>query len=180
MIDVKNGYAFFDVFPCYYLPGDIKNIKDCKLDEGNRVKLISLHTVDGNAPYLIFDNVIVSAFLDGSIYSGNIILSECINHSLIFALNYGAPYMKGCLITGLSASAARKCQPNGFCFAERNIPESVWFGEEHTLIIIKNNNSVGEWRGKYIIYDSRGDEGQTFNELPDTKNYKIYRLDLNK
>ncbi|EBS2175500.1 hypothetical protein DPT14_11120 [Salmonella enterica subsp. enterica serovar Telelkebir] len=167
-------------FSCYCLSEDIKNIKDCKLDEDNRVKLISLHTVDGNTPYLIFDNVIVSAFLDGSIYSGDIILSKCIHHSLIFALNYGAPYMKGCLITGVSVSAERKYQPNGFCFAERNIPESVWFGEDHTLIIIKNNNSVGEWRGKYIIYDSRGDAAQTFNKLPGTKNYKIYRLGLNK
>ncbi|EPB0512768.1 hypothetical protein ACRABS_003080 [Salmonella enterica subsp. enterica] len=177
---LKIFMLFWMFFPCYCLSGDIKNIKDCKLDEDNRVKLISLHTVDGNTPYLIFDNVIVSAFLDGSIYSGDIILSKCIHHSLIFALNYGAPYMKGCLITGGSASAERKYQPNGFCFSERNIPESVWFGEDHTLIIIKNNNSVGEWRGNYIIYDSRGDEAQTFNKLPDTKNYKIYRLDLNK
>ncbi|EDY6548642.1 hypothetical protein GQG61_004777, partial [Salmonella enterica] len=140
---------FLMIFPCYFLLGNIKNIKDCKLEDGNRVKLISLRTVDGSTPYLIFDNVIVSAFLDGTIYSGDIILSKCIHHSLIFALNYGAPYMKGCLITGVSVSAERKYQPNGFCFAERNIPESVWFGEEHTLIIIKNDNSVGEWRGKY-------------------------------
>ncbi|EBM4619106.1 hypothetical protein D0O26_24200, partial [Salmonella enterica] len=129
---------FLMIFPCYCLLGNIKNIKDCKLEDGNRVKLISLRTVDGSTPYLIFDNVIVSAFLDGTIYSGDIILSKCIHHSLIFALNYGAPYMKGCLITGGSVSAERKYQPNGFCFAERNIPESVWFGEEHTLIIIKN------------------------------------------
>ncbi|EAP4272420.1 hypothetical protein D0B44_12765, partial [Salmonella enterica] len=133
---------FLMIFPCYCLLGNIKNIKDCKLEDGNRVKLISLRTVDGSTPYLIFDNVIVSAFLDGTIYSGDIILSKCIHHSLIFALNYGAPYMKGCLITGVSVSAERKYQPNGFCFAERNIPESVWFGEEHTLIIIKNDNSV--------------------------------------
>ncbi|EEK8087548.1 hypothetical protein G3168_004774, partial [Salmonella enterica subsp. enterica serovar Javiana] len=125
---------FLMIFPCYCLLGNIKNIKDCKLEDGNRVKLISLRTVDGSTPYLIFDNVIVSAFLDGTIYSGDIILSKCIHHSLIFALNYGAPYMKGCLITGGSVSAERKYQPNGFCFAERNIPESVWFGEEHTLI----------------------------------------------
>ncbi|ECI4631653.1 hypothetical protein [Salmonella enterica] len=171
---------FLMIFPCYCLLGNIKNIKDCKLEDGNRVKLISLRTVDGSTPYLIFDNVIVSAFLDGTIYSGDIILSKCINHSLIFALNYGTPYMKGCLITGLSASTEGNYQPNGFCFAERNIPESVWFGEDHTLIIIKNNNSVGEWRGKYIIYDSRGDAAQTFNKLPGTKNYKIYRLGLNK
>ncbi|EEG9838135.1 hypothetical protein GI082_22250, partial [Salmonella enterica] len=138
---------FLMIFPCYCLLGNIKNIKDCKLEDGNRVKLISLRTVDGSTSYLIFDNVIVSAFLDGTIYSGDIILSKCIHHSLIFALNYGAPYMKGCLITGVSVSAERKYQPNGFCFAERNIPESVWFGEEHTLIIIKNDNSVGEWRG---------------------------------
>ncbi|EFP1895893.1 hypothetical protein HP127_004552, partial [Salmonella enterica] len=127
---------FLMIFPCYCLLGNIKNIKDCKLEDGNRVKLISLRTVDGSTPYLIFDNVIVSAFLDGTIYSGDIILSKCIHHSLIFALNYGAPYMKGCLITGVSVSAERKYQPNGFCFTERNIPESVWFGEEHTLIII--------------------------------------------
>ncbi|EBS8507186.1 hypothetical protein CFK03_22630, partial [Salmonella enterica] len=133
---------FLMIFPCYCLLGNIKNIKDCKLEDGNRVKLISLRTVDGSTPYLIFDNVIVSAFLDGTIYSGDIILSKCIHHSLIFALNYGAPYMKGCLITGGSVSAERKYQPNGFCFAERNIPESVWFGEEHTFIIIKNDNSV--------------------------------------
>ncbi|EDY6712571.1 hypothetical protein GPA65_003036, partial [Salmonella enterica] len=130
---------FLMIFPCYCLLGNIKNIKDCKLEDGNRVKLISLRTVDGSTPYLIFDNVIVSAFLDGTIYSGDIILSKCIHHSLIFALNYGAPYMKGCLITGVSVSAERKYQPNGFCFTERNIPESVWFGEEHTLIIIKND-----------------------------------------
>lgn len=91
---------FLMIFPCYCLLGNIKNIKDCKLEDGNRVKLISLRTVDGSTPYLIFDNVIVSAFLDGTIYSGDIILSKCIHHSLIFALNYGAPYMKGCLITG--------------------------------------------------------------------------------
>ncbi|ECE2708110.1 hypothetical protein K6X52_004392, partial [Salmonella enterica] len=114
---------FLMIFPCYCLLGNIKNIKDCKLEDGNRVKLISLRTVDGSTPYLIFDNVIVSAFLDGTIYSGDIILSKCIHHSLIFALNYGAPYMKGCLITGVSVSAERKYQPNGFCFAERNIPE---------------------------------------------------------
>ncbi|EGO7057258.1 hypothetical protein IU738_004643, partial [Salmonella enterica] len=120
---LKIFMLFWMFFSCYCLSEDIKNIKDCKLDEDNRVKLISLLTVDGNTPYLIFDNVIVSAFLDGSIYSGDIILSKCIHHSLIFALNYGAPYMKGCLITGVSASAERKYQPNGFCFAERNIPE---------------------------------------------------------
>ncbi|HCS1711071.1 TPA: hypothetical protein OQP52_004591, partial [Salmonella enterica subsp. enterica serovar Typhi] len=119
---LKIVMLFLMFFPCYCLPMDIKNIKDCKLEEGNRVKLISLSTVDGSTPYLIFDNVIVSAFLDGSIYSGDIILSKYIHHSLIFALNYGAPYMKGCLITGLSASAERSYKPNGFCFTERNIP----------------------------------------------------------
>ncbi|EAS7580406.1 hypothetical protein EGY70_23205, partial [Salmonella enterica] len=91
---LKMVMLFLMFFPCYCLPMDIKNIKDCKLEEGNRVKLISLSTVDGSTPYLIFDNVIVSAFLDGSIYSGDIILSKCIHYSLIFALNYGAPYMK--------------------------------------------------------------------------------------
>ncbi|EDW1644255.1 hypothetical protein EK69_004564 [Salmonella enterica subsp. enterica] len=178
---LKNSYFFSLIFfSCYCLSEDIENIKECKLDTGNEVKLISLRTVDGSTPYLIFDNVIVSAFLDGSIFSGDVVLSKCINHSLIFALNYGPPYIKGCLITGLNDNAVKNYRPKGFCFAERNTPESVWFGEDHTLIIIKNDNNTGEWNGKYIIYDSREEEAQAFNRLPDAKGYKIYRLDMSK
>lgn len=155
---LKMVMFFLMFFFCYCLFMDIKNIKDCKLEEGNKVKLILLSIVDGSMLYLIFDNVIVSVFFDGSIYFGDIIFLKCIYYFFIFVLNYGVFYMKGCLIMGLSVSVERSYKFNGFCFVERNILEFVWFGEDYMLIIIKNNNSVGEWCGKYIIYDSCGDE----------------------
>ncbi|HCW0182189.1 TPA: hypothetical protein OW286_005665 [Citrobacter freundii] len=159
----------------------IKNIKECKLNNDDIINLISLRTVDGNAPYLVFDNVIVSAFLDDrSIYSGGIVLSKCINHTLIFALSYGPPYIKGCLITGLSNDTAENRKPEGFCFAEKNMPESVWFGKDQTLIVIKNDNNSGEWNGKYIIYNNHEEDAKAFNQLPDINGYKIYQLGMGR
>lgn len=165
----------FLLMPSYCLSGTIKNIETCKLNEGREIKLISLRTIDGDTPYLVFDNVIMNAFLDGSITSGDLVLSECINHSLIFALNYGSPYINGCLITGLIARTKVEDEPDGFCFAERHTPESVWFGKKNTLVIIRNNNAVGEWQGRYIIYDNKK-ETYSSDNLPDASGYKIYNL----
>lgn len=165
---------FLIFLPFYCISGGMKNIKNCKLDSGIEVKLISMQTDDGSIPYLMFDNIIASAFLDGSILAGDVVLAKCINHSLIFALNYGPPYMKGCLITDLIDDGKKKNHhPKGVCFAERNTPESIWFSEKHSLIIIKNDKNTGEWNGKYIVYDSREKEAQSFNHLPDKKNIKF-------
>lgn len=174
-------YFFLLVFTADCFSMGIKNIKECKLNNDDIINLISLRTVDGNAPYLVFDNVIVSAFLDDrSIYSGGIVLSKCINHTLIFALSYGPPYIKGCLITGLSNDTAENRKPEGFCFAEKNMPESVWFGKDQTLIVIKNDNNSGEWNGKYIIYNNHEEDAKAFNQLPDINGYKIYQLGMGR
>ncbi|MEO3988826.1 hypothetical protein [Pseudocitrobacter cyperus] len=165
----------FLLMPFYCLSGTIKDIETCELNEGLEVKLISLRTIDGDTPYLVFDNVIVNAFLEGKETSGDLVLAKCINHSLIFALNYGSPYIKGCLITGLIAMTKVEVKPDWFCFAERNIPESVWFGKINTLIIIKNDNAVGEWQGRYVIYDNTK-ETYSSDALPDTNGYEIYNL----
>lgn len=68
------------------------------------MQLLSLRTIDGDTLYLKFRNVITGAFLDTPTKSydffGDVVLSQCINGSLIFALEYGSPYIKGCLVTG--------------------------------------------------------------------------------
>lgn len=135
------------MLPVFKLSAPIRNIETCKLSEDSYAELVSLQTIDGDAPYLVFGKVIVNTFLDGEITSGEIVLSECIGHSLIFAVNYGSPYIKGCLITVLKKEMKEEMQPVELCFAERNTPDSVWFGKNATLIIIKNDDGVtgNEW-----------------------------------
>ncbi|WP_240246249.1 hypothetical protein [Escherichia sp. MOD1-EC7003] len=165
---------FMITLPFCCFAESIKDVIKCDFNKNDGVTLVSLKTIDGDTPYLLFENIIVSAFLDGAIYSGDIVLSKCVNHSLIFALNYGPPYIKGCLITSLNHDSGMKNKLKGFCFAERNIPEAIWFGKKKTLIIIKNDNRVGEWREKYIIYDSSKEAAYDSYSLPEKKGYEIY------
>lgn len=138
--------------------------------------LLSLQTINGDTPYLAFDNIITPAFLDGSVKSGKLVLAKCVNHALIFALNYGPPYISGCLVNGVKETDSQKRVPQGFCFAEKNVPEAVWFGKTHTLLVIRNIRGTGEWQGKYILYDSRADESWATDSLPNTAGYDVYSL----
>lgn len=170
-------YLLFLIFtPTYCLAENIINIEKCELHENHSIKLISLRTIDGDTPYLVFDNIITNAFLDGSTYSGEILLSKCVNHALIFALNYGSPYVKGCLIT----NATTRDNIEGFCFAEKNTPASIWFEQQNTLLVFNNDNNLGDWQGKYIIYDSRKNNADAYDELPKKSGYKIYHLNPTK
>ncbi|WP_434057499.1 hypothetical protein [Escherichia coli] len=72
-----------------------------------------------------------------------------------------------------------KNSPEGFCFAERNIPEAVWFGKNNILIIIRNQMDVGTWKGKYIIYDNAkksGERAYSSDNLPSKDGYIIFAL----
>ncbi len=162
---------------------DIQLIKSCELKQKERVGLLSLKTIDGNTLYLKFKNIITGAFLDNHgksyDYTGDIVLSRCINESLFFALNYGSPYIKGCLVTGWENGEKGKNSPEGLCFAERNIPESIWFGESNILVVIRNQKGVGSWGGEYIIYDNAknaGERAYSSDTLPSVKGYTIFYI----
>lgn len=172
---MKIYMALLWIISFYCHSQSIKTIAKCELNSGNVVKLVALNTVDGDRPFLTFENRMFSAFLDtDSDYYGELVLSKCINHTMIFNLNYGSPYLKGCLVTGLKKKHQSSVLFEGLCFSERNTPESIWFGKDETLIIIRNDNNVGEWNGKYIIYDSKNKEAHTSNELPKKEGYDIY------
>ena len=94
-------------------------------------------------------------------------------------MEYGSPYIKGCLVTGWENGFKGKNSPEGFCFAERNIPEAVWFGKNNILIIIRNQMDVGTWKGKYIIYDNAkksGERAYSSDNLPSKDGYIIFAL----
>ncbi|HHC4720495.1 TPA: hypothetical protein ACN6ZO_000612 [Escherichia albertii] len=90
------------------LSATINNLQNCAITEEKEVTLLSLKTIDGDTPYLAFDNIITPAFLDGSIKSGELVLAKCVNHALIFALSYGPPYISGCLVTGVKETDEQK------------------------------------------------------------------------
>ncbi|EPF4172142.1 hypothetical protein ACSSEE_002658 [Escherichia albertii] len=158
------------------LSATINNLQNCAITEEKEVTLLSLKTIDGDTPYLAFDNIITPAFLDGGIKSGELVLAKCVNHALIFALSYGPPYISGCLVTGVKETDEQKKVPQGFCFAEKNAPEAVWFGKNNTLLVIRNVEGIGEWQGKYILYDSRRNAPWATDSLPDIAGYDIYPL----
>ncbi|MDK9355126.1 hypothetical protein QQF54_00215 [Lelliottia sp. V106_10] len=144
------------------------------------MQLISVKTIDGDTLYLKFRNILTGAFLepweDNYLTVGDIVLSTCVNNSLVFAINYGSPYLKGCLVTGWNENDNK---PESFCFAERNTPEAVWFGQKNILIIIRNQMDVGSWHGKYIIYDNSkksGERASSSDVLPSKHGYKIFQV----
>lgn len=106
------------------------------------------------------------------------VLSQCINGSLIFALEYGSPYIKGCLVTGWENGFKGKNSPEGFCFAEKYSRSGmVW--KNNILIIIRNQMDVGTWKGKYIIYDNAkksGERAYSSDNLPSKDGYIIFAL----
>ncbi|MFC0226971.1 hypothetical protein [Serratia aquatilis] len=156
-------------------------IKACDLKHSEKVHLLSLRTIDGDTLYSRFRHIITGAFLDDSKNShqffGDIKLSKCISNSLVFSLDYGYPYIKGCVVTGWENGFKGENDPKGFCFAEKDLPESIWFGDKNTLIVIKNEISALD--GKYTVYDSArksGERSYHLDTLPSKEGYKIFSL----
>lgn len=169
---------FFISFCCYSTP--TKNIQTCEFYGGYKVQLVSRQTVDGDSLYLKFKEKIMNAFSDGDdSNSGEVVLAKCINHALIFSLNYGSPYLKGCLITESKKTTNNQSSLDRQCFSEKNTPESVWFGKYNTLIVIYNSSGIGEWSGRYIIYDNAREDAYASNVLPKKTGYDIYYIKSN-
>lgn len=108
---------FFCSFFCF--ADSVGIVKTCKLKQQEKIQLISVKTIDGNTLYLKIRNILIGAFLDSwegnYLTVGDIVLSKCVNNSLVFAINYGSPYLKVCLVTGWNENDNK---PESFCFAE--------------------------------------------------------------
>lgn len=168
---------FIFSLPC--LADSIKTIETCNLKQNEKIQLISVNTIDGDTLYLNFRNIITDAYSDpgedNSLNVGDIVLSKCINKTLIYAMNYGSPYLKGCLVSAWS----EENKPESFCFAEKDLPKSIWFGKEKKLIVIINKNEISSLNGKYTIYDSSrkiGERSYYTDKLPSKVGYEIFTI----
>jgi hypothetical protein len=118
-----------------------------------------------------------NAFTDipGADYVGKLVLSKCLDHILVFAISYGAPYFKGVLIRRTVADGTG----HRIDFAEKGLPELIYMNNRETMLVIPN---IGhEVASKYLIYRYQQEKGQGeaavgSDALPAKTGYQVIRI----
>lgn len=133
-------------------------VQTCKLEDGTDVLLQARYDRERDAErlYVAMDGKNEIAFTDlpDADYVGQIVLSKCLNHVLIFAIEYGAPYRKGVVIR--RAIEDRTIQR--IDFSEKALPKLLYIGKGKTALVIPNiGNEVSQ---KYLIYEFEVGKGQ--------------------
>ncbi|MCO8314275.1 hypothetical protein [Pseudomonas mandelii] len=77
-----------------------KPIISCLLSDGTRASLVAELSADGKRLFVNLDKKTQPAFTDmpDTDFFGVVIMAKCAPSSLIFALNYGSPYLKGVVL----------------------------------------------------------------------------------
>lgn len=148
-------------------------ILSCPVDKGSRVALLSDPAPGGNRFHLKIDGTIGKAFTDmpDTDFTGTVVLAKCVGHTLIFAISYGPPYLKGVVIrkNPLTQSLER------IDFAEKALPRWLYLNSKEMQLVIPN---IGyEVSKKYLIYhfseaDGQPPEAETSDTLPDGRGRK--------
>jgi hypothetical protein len=159
-----------------------KTIITCKIsDDGAKASLIAETTIDGNRLYLQFGDQKEKAFTDlpNTDFVGRIAMVRCVKGVLVFALDYGSPYIKGAAIR-LRHNSSTLGQRERIDFAEKAKPGWLYVGREQIKIVIRNIG-VGA-TSKYLVYSSALDSNASdvvveTNTLPNkTAGYRAVRL----
>jgi hypothetical protein len=105
------------------------------------------------------------AFLDmpDADFHGSIALAACIHNTLIFAIDYGPPYLKGVAIRRNPGTRAIE----RLYFSEKALPHWLFEDDRRMLVIIPN---IGyETSEKYLVYEYSSGKGQTEDGTPTNK-----------
>lgn len=155
----------------------LKTIRSCNLSDGSKVMLQAETTVEGKRLYLTLNGKTERAFVDmpKTDLVGEVALAKCVDGALIFALQYGSPYLKG--------SAIRRNPVDGAMerldFAEKALPR--WFYGNATEMRVVIPNVGNESPSKYLIYTfiaGRGQSSEPTGEdvLPDKQGFTVHRV----
>jgi len=135
----------------------------CKMTSGDRVILKNLQPIgnyayleidgkeylaDGDKPYIEINGKTSLAFDKDETYGivTELVLTKCIQHTLIFALSIGSPYPRGFAIQQNSSTH----QYERIYFAEKALPHWLYFKKDEWGVIIPN---IGyETDKKYLVY----------------------------
>jgi len=93
-------------------------------------------------------------------FVGHIALAKCVGKTLIFALNYGPPYLKGVAIRQNPVTHADE----RIYFAEKALPRWLYSGRKEMLVIIPNEGD--ETDKKYLVYRYEAGKGQPDESTP--------------
>lgn len=156
----------------------LKPVLACQLSAGQRVELLSeARGPDGDALFLRFSGATQKAFDDfpGTELVGTVALAKCVDRVLVFAINYGPPYLKGGAIR--ANPATRKIER--IDFSEKAAPGWIYSGARDMLLVFPNLGH--ESARKFIVYrfvsaSGQDEEVSYVDRLPRLASYRASRL----
>ncbi|MET3819331.1 hypothetical protein ACVK00_003396 [Burkholderia sp. PvR073] len=143
--------------------GALRSIISCPLEDGSRITLMAKsHGVDGDSLFVQVRGKTEHAFLDmpDTDFVGRIVLSKCVDKTLVFALDYGSPYLKGVAIRQNPKTHVEE----RIYFAEKSLPRWLYVGRQEMLVIIPNEGY--ETDKKYLVYRYLAGKGQPTESTP--------------
>lgn len=150
-------------------------ILSCPMADGTRAVLLAQsHGLDGKSLFLQIDGKTAPAFQDmpDTEFVGDVVLAKCADKTMVFALNYGPPYLKGIALRKNPISHAEE----RIYFAEKALPRWLYTSKDDMLVIIPNAGL--ETDRKYLVYrydagHGQPGEGAAVDLLPPAKTYSV-------
>ncbi|EDZ99906.1 conserved hypothetical protein [Burkholderia sp. H160] len=147
----------------------LRTVLSCPLAGGDNATLKAiahgLKGAEGDDLFVETGGKTERAFLDmpDTDFRGRIVLASCIHNTLIFAINYGPPYLKGVAIRGNPKSHAIE----RLYFSEKALPRWLFEDEKRMLVIVPN---IGyETDKRYLVYEYVSGKGQSDASTPVNK-----------
>lgn len=138
-------------------PAPLRVVLSCPLAGGGRATLKAISRgYEADELFVEINGKTERAFLDmpNDEFLGQVALSSCVHNTLIFALEYGPPYLKGVAIR----SNLKTRTIEHLYFSEKALPRWLYLSDDLMQIIIPN---VGfEVSKKYIVYEYISGKGQ--------------------
>ena len=138
-------------------------ILSCPMADGTKAVLLAKsHGLDGKSLLLQIDGKTTPAFQDmpDTEFVGDVVLAKCADKTIVFALNYGPPYLKGIALRKNPVSHVEE----RIYFAEKALPRWLYTSDEEMLIVIPNAGL--ETDQKYLVYRFIAGQGQPEESAP--------------
>lgn len=174
------GYLFMPLFfaVSFASASPFEKIRSCRLEDGSHAMLLAENTIDGKRLHLKINGINEPIFSDipRADFVGEIVLAKCVHGVLIFAINYGSPYLKGEVVRKRKNSE----HIDRISYAEKALPRWLYFNRKFMRLIIPNVGNEVSYR--YLIYDysvesGQPDEARGSNTLPNERYFNVGLVD---
>jgi hypothetical protein len=162
--------------PAYAQP--LKTILTCPLAGHSKVSLLAEPAEDGHRLFVKLDGNTHIAFTDmpQEDFIGRIVLAKCVSSTLMFALEYGSPYMKGVVLRKNPVTHSVE----QIDFAEKALPRWLYLGPQQMRLVMPNEGY--EVPTKLLLYDYVAGKGQAetaigIDTLPEARGFKVVHLE---